>query len=124
MQTYQTQCPQCGKLYVEGAWVDPDDPERICPYCLISDSEFDPNWFLFNPCPFPVWTEERRRVHQAREQHLLPIKVPGDNQDYDKKLCKGIVNRRRSVRFEWLTRDVRSAAFRNDLGEGRGGEDE
>jgi hypothetical protein len=109
--TYRTNCPQCGSSYNEDAYVEPDSDDRLCPFCLLSEHDFNPEWFVCNPCPFAIGTEERRAVQMARVQFLMPTHVEGDCEDYDKVKCKGIVSRRRSTRPEWIKRAPRTGTI-------------
>lgn len=113
--SYRTQCPQCGNSYNEDAYVEPDDADRWCPPCLLADTgQFDPQWFVNNPCPFPIGTEQRRAVMEARIKFLCPTHIHGDCEDYDKARCKGIVSKSRSSRSEWTKRQPRTATIVKD----------
>ena len=114
-QSYRALCPTCSSPYQEEAHIQPADPDRLCPHCLLSETgQFDPEWFAFNGCPFPIGSHERREVMMVRVRRLLPVKVDGDNDEYIKELAKGIVSRSRSTRGELIKRPPRTAIIRDD----------
>lgn len=111
---YTATCPDCGQPYVEEAYISPDDPDRCCPKCCVkANGYFEAKWFVRNPCPYPIGSEEQKQITSARADLMLPIKVEGDNEEYNRKQAKGVVSKRRSSRSELTPRSTqRTGAIR------------